>query len=87
MRDSHGRCVIHTAAACKQIYYFRLIQKYRGPSEPGLMDTQNEDGATPLMLACQQGNIEHVANLLSQKVHTVYHPPSAGSLDFPSCDT
>ena len=63
--DSHKKCVIHKAAYVDDISYLKAIM---GSKTTDSLEMQNEEGATPLMLACQKEEEGHVKELLDKKV-------------------
>ena len=65
--DCHKKCVIHKASYVPDVTYLKAVLANKDKSMSSL-EVQNEDGATPLMLACQQEEEDHTKELLDKKV-------------------
>ncbi len=64
--DENSKRVLHKAAYLPDIEYLQAILKRPGSMSSG--DLQNEEGATPLMLACQSEELSNVKELVAKEV-------------------
>ena len=61
--------MVHKAAVTSDPQYTKAICQYG--ADMSELDSQNEEGATPLMLACQREEKEQVKELLEQGVSII----------------
>ncbi len=64
--DNEGQCVVARAAGLRDSRYLSAL--CQEGVQAGSMDAPGDEGASPLMLACQAQQMDNVKSLLKKKV-------------------
>ncbi|KAK3093037.1 hypothetical protein FSP39_010347 [Pinctada imbricata] len=64
--DYKGKTALHRICAIKDPRYFQKVLRVYGSFPGQLMEQEAEDGVTPVILACQNGNSQQLKELLDQ---------------------